>query len=282
MEKCMTLRAFQTTWPFVLLLTLITAGSAFSQQPATGGQQPDAGAVQRPAVDQTYVLGALDVIEVDLLGAAGFKARERIRADGTIQLPFLMSVMAAEKTASELSDEIERLLKSRGFVVDPTVEITVLSPAKSIIVLGAVANPGLIAIDRPYRLSEILARVGGIRETGSDYIILTPERGTQRRISVEMLATGDAAQDPYVAPGDKIFSPKAEVFYISGQVREPGTYPLTSDMTLRMAIARGGGLTETGSESRVRINRRNSAITRADLNAKIEQSDVIVVGEGLF
>jgi polysaccharide export outer membrane protein len=150
------------------------------------------------------------------------------------------------------------------------------------VVLGAVANPGLIPIDRPYHLSEILARVGGVRENGADYVILRPEKGEQRRLSIQALATGDASQDPLVAPGDKIFSPKAEVFYISGQIKLPGAYPLSTDMTLRMAIARGGGLTETGSENRITITRHNVDLDRAALNGKIEPDDVIVVGQSFF
>jgi polysaccharide export outer membrane protein len=96
------------------------------------------------------------------------------------------------------------------------------------------------------------------------------------------LATGDASEDPYVSPGDKIFSPKAEIFYISGQIKAPGAYPLSTAMTLRMAIAQGGGLTETGNENRIKITRRNSEIDRAPLNGKIEPGDVIVVGESFF
>ena len=53
-------------------------------------------------------------------------------------------------------------------------------------------------------------------------------------------------------------------------------------MTLRMALARGGGLTDTGSENRVTITRKNADIARAPLNGKIEPGDVIVVGESFF
>jgi len=217
-----------------------------------------------------------------LLGPSGFKLNQIVKPDGTIEVPLLRNVTAAGKTILDLRDQIGRDLETGGFVLHPIVIVTLVSPVRSVVVLGAVTSPGLVPIDRPYHLSEILARVGGVRENGADYVIRRPEKGEQRRLSIQALATGDASQDPLVAPGDKIFSPKAEVFYISGQIKSPGAYTLSPDMTLRMAIARGGGLTETGSESRVTITRRNVDLDRAALNGKVEPDDVIVVGQSFF
>jgi len=248
-------------------------------QPVTSAPSPqDTATIASPY----YLLGPQDVIGIELLGASGFKLNQIIKPDGTIEVPLLRNVTATGKTILDLRDQISRDLESGGFVLHPIVIVTLVSPVRSVVVLGAVANPGLIPIDRPYHLSEILARVGGVRENGADYVILRPEKGEQRRLSIQALATGDASQDPLVAPGDKIFSPKAEVFYISGQIKLPGAYPLSPDMTLRMAIARGGGLTETGSENRVTITRHNADLDRAALNGKIEPDDVIVVGQSFF
>lgn len=154
--------------------------------------------------------------------------------------------------------------------------------SRYVIVLGAVANPGLVPVNRSYRLSEIIARVGGIRDNGADHVMVRPENGPERRISVQSLATGDITQDPYVTAGDKIFVPTADVFYISGQIKAPGAYPLSSSMTLRMAIAKGGGLTELGSDRRVKITRGGQRLDRIELDAGLQPGDVIVVGERLF
>jgi hypothetical protein len=53
-------------------------------------------------------------------------------------------------------------------------------------------------------------------------------------------------------------------------------------MTLVMALARGGGLTDLGSDSHIKIVRKNATITPSDLNVKIQPDDVIDVGEGWF
>jgi polysaccharide export outer membrane protein len=96
------------------------------------------------------------------------------------------------------------------------------------------------------------------------------------------LATGDESQDPFVAPGDKIYIPPAETFYISGQIKAAGAFALEPDMTLRMAIARGGGLTDAGSDRRIQVTRHGKRLEKIDLEQKIEPGDVIVVGERLF
>ena len=182
-----------------VLIALATPGGVFAQAVAPGPQE------SVPLVGSPYyVLGPQDVIGIELLGASGFKLNQIIKPDGTVELPLVRDVMASGKTILELRDQISRALESGGFVLHPIVTVTLVSPVRSVIVLGAVANPSMIPIDRPYHLSEILARVGGVREGGADYVILRAEKGEQRKLSVEAVATGDASQDPLVSPGDKI------------------------------------------------------------------------------
>jgi polysaccharide export outer membrane protein len=235
-----------------------------------------------PAV-QEYALGAGDVIEVNVLGRDDFKTRARIRPDGTILLPFLGAVSAAQRTPTELSASVAASLRSGGYYSNPVVSVDVVSYASQYVtVLGAVATPGLVPIDRAYRLSEIMARVGGTRMGGADYVVLRPTIGEEKRYNILTLATGDATQDPLVSPGDKIYVPDAELFYIYGEVNSPGAYPMMSEPTLRKAVARGGGVKPTGTTGRIRIYRQGEQIKGADLASALQPGDVIVVGERLF
>ena len=143
-------------------------------------------------------------------------------------------------------------------------------------------TPGLVPVDRAYHLSEIVARVGGIKESGASFVILQPQHGEQRKISIATLATGAASDDPLVSPGDKIYSPAAELFYVTGQVKGPGAFPIIADMTLRMALSRAGGLTNSGSDKKITITRKGTDLTHVSLNEKIQPGDVIKVGERLF
>jgi polysaccharide export outer membrane protein len=167
---------------------------------------------------QTYVLGPGDVVEVDVLGRGDFKTRTRIRSDGTIVLPFIGVVRAASLSAQELSNQIAAALRSGGIFADPIVSVEIVSYASQYVtVLGAVTSPGLVPVDRAYRVSEILARVGGKRQGGAEYVVLRPTEGAEQKLMIEQLATGGPEQDPIVPPGAKLFIPEAEQFFIYGR-----------------------------------------------------------------
>ena len=265
---------------------VLAAPFGASSQPAPAVAPVGLPAAAAPPVvsaDQSYVLGPADVIEVEVVGPGDFKAQVKIAPDGTVQLPYIGSFVAANMTTQQLADALAKVLEAGGYFSHPIMRVDIVGYAsRYVTVLGDVGLPGLIPIDRPYHLSEILARVGGVREGAADYVIIRSDKGGERRMSVTALATGDITQDPMVLPGDKIFSPAAELFYISGQIKLPGGYPLVSGMTLRMAISRGGGLTDLGTDRAVRVTRGGKKLSRADLDGPVQAGDVIVVGERLF
>jgi polysaccharide export outer membrane protein len=233
--------------------------------------------------DANYLIGPGDTVEVDALERTDFSTKAKVDADGMIQLPLIGAVAAANHTTQQLSDKISAALIKGGFFSHPNLSVQVISyAARYVTVLGAVTSPGLVPIDRAYHVSEILARVGGVKESGADYLVLRPAKGAERNLPIKTLATGNPAEDPYVSPGDTLYCPNAEVFYISGQVKSPGAFAILSGMTLRMAIGRGGGLTDIGSEHGIKITRGGQKVGKVDLDSKIEPGDVIVVGERLF
>lgn len=229
-----------------------------------------------------YVLGPDDVIEVTVLGQPEFTTRARIRSDGTIQLPFIGEQKVSGDTPLTLGPKVAEKLRAGGYYSKPVVNVEVSGFAsRYVTLLGAIAQPGLQPIDRSYRLSEIIARAGGIRETGADYVTVTRADGQQKDYPFEKLAAGGPEDDPVVNPGDKIFVPDAELFYIYGQVNAPGVYPIRSGITVRKAIARGGGFTAAGSAKRVKLF-RNGEEMKVDLDMVVKPGDVFVVGERLF
>ncbi|KRB42689.1 polysaccharide biosynthesis/export family protein [Phenylobacterium sp. Root700] len=272
---------------FAAVLSLLIVGNPLAAAAqVNSGAAPPIAPIPSPSVSQPdggteYVLGPEDVIDVEIVGQPD-KTRARVYTDGTIQLNLVGKLVASGKTPKELGGEIARALKGGGFYANPAVNVEVSNYAsRYVTVLGAVASPSLVPINRAYRLSEILARVGGVQANAADFLIVRPEKGAERRYMIADLSAGDSSQDPYVTPGDKIFAPVAEVFYISGQVVSPGTFPVRSDLTVRQAIARAGGLTPSGSDKKVEVNRGGKKVKLAG-DAKIEPGDVLIVGERLF
>ncbi len=256
--------------------------AALAQPAATLGAQDSL----RSSGDREYVLGVGDSVEVGLLGRTDFSGRSRVGSDGNILLPYLGTVQALGRTPAQLAEDVRIGLEKGGFFAQPTVRVDVVAVASRFVTaLGALGSPGLLPLDRQYRLSEIVARAGGRTSAGADYVVLTRENGDSQQHKIADIATGIGDKDPLVRNGDKVYIPAVEneVFYISGQVRNAGAYPASQNLTVRMALARGGGLSETGSEKKVKINRKGVDIKGVKLDeTTVEPGDVITVGERLF
>lgn len=259
------------------------AQGAGAQHPAPAAAASVDEAMKADASAQTYILGPSDVIEVSVLSHPDYTTKGRIEDNGTFRLPFIGTVTAANKTTIQLADDIARALAAGGYFNAPIVRVDVSSFAsRYVTVLGNVRSPGLIPVDRAYRLSEIIARVGGVTEAGADYVVYRPRTGESRRIKVALLAGGDPNDDPLVTPGDKIYIPEADMLYVSGQVKSPGVFPLKPDMTFRMAVARAGGVTDSGSLKAMTVTRGGKKLSHVSLDAKVEPGDNILIGERLF
>jgi polysaccharide biosynthesis/export protein len=248
------------------------------------GAASDAAAPSTVTVDQAFTLGVGDVVDVGVIGRNDFNTRARISTEGTIILPLLGRVKALGLTTSDLAQQTQDALAKGGFYSNPVVRVEVTGVAsRYATVLGNVATPGLLPLDRTYHLSDIIARVGAHAE-GQGFVVLTRADGTSKKYSMEDLATGAGGADPVVLPGDKIYVPsvQSDVFYISGQVKAPGAFPISKELTVREAIAKGGGLTDMGSEKKVKVFRKNVEVKGVKLDTPLEPGDIVQVGERLF
>lgn len=268
------------------LIALALAVPAAAQSlPTTPQQRAPAPATQAENdVTAGYVLGADDVVEVSVLGQPEFATRARVRANGTVQLPFIGEHPVAGETALSLSQKVSDRLRAGGYYAKPVVTVEIVSFAsRYVIVLGDVGQPGLQPVDRDYRVSEVIARAGGLRDSGADFVILRRETGEELKLPFDKLATGSKDEDPVVRAGDKIYVPSAELFYIYGQVNAPGVYPIkgAGPMTVRKALARGGGVGPSGSTKKIKVFRNGEEI-KVKLDDPIRPGDVVTVGERTF
>jgi polysaccharide export outer membrane protein len=231
-----------------------------------------------------YVLGPDDVVEVSVLGQPEFTTRARVRANGTIQLPFIGEITVSGQTGLSLGALVTDKLRAGGYYAKPVVQVEIVSFAsRYVVVLGEVGQSGLQPVDRDYRVSEVIARAGGLRESGADFVILRRATGEEMKLPFEKLAKGSLDDDPVVRAGDKIYVPAAELFYIYGQVNAPGVYPIkgAGPMTVRKALARGGGLGVSGSTGKIKLFRDGEEL-KVKLDDVIRAGDVVVVGERTF
>ncbi|MEO6092973.1 MAG: polysaccharide biosynthesis/export family protein [Novosphingobium sp.] len=267
-------------------MRMITAGVTAMLLASAGMPGIAAAQVGGPPADastnmQSYILGQRDIIGVEVAGRADYKTQVQVQEDGTVALPLIGLVPAASLTVPQLRAEIQRRLTSGGFFLKPDVIVTLITASSQYaVMLGDVGQSGLLMLDREYRLTEVLARAGGVRP-GSDDVTVTSPTGETREYSMRAIAT-NKAPDPIVVAGSKVLVAPAKVFYIYGQIGSPGGFPVDEGMTIRQALARAGGITSLGSSKKVKLYRGEQVTKRVKLNTTVQPGDTIVVGERFF
>ena len=242
-----------------------------------------AGPVAAQTADTGYVLGPDDTIQVMVYGQPDVGVTTRIKSDGTIVMPLIGTVKAGGQTNIGLAKVIGDQLTRGGYLKDPIVNVEIGAyVSKSVNVAGKVTAPGIYPLDRPYRALEVLLKAGWVQSSGANYVYLRRAGVPEQRLDTEGLVRGESDKDPLLRPGDTLYVPDSDIFYITGQVNHPGALPVTPGMTVRQALALAGGVTATGSASKVGLIRGNAKETEADLTQPVQKNDVIIIKERLF
>ncbi len=249
-------------------------------------------AAQREALSRIIQLGPGDSVNIQVYGQPDMTTTAYVADDGTLSVPLAGAVQIAGLSPSEASQRIEAALKNGHFLVDPHVTLAVLvSRSQRVSVLGQVGKAGIYPIESNMTIFDLLAQAGGALETGSDVIFLlrADSSGVVQRYPLNTKNLDEVQKSipgHALRGGDTIFIPRAEQFYIYGEVTSPNKYRVEPDMTVIEAIARAGGVTPRGSERRVDIKRMAAdgryVTVKAKLNDPVKPDDVIHVKESIF
>ena len=86
-----------------------------------------------------------------------------------------------------------------------------------------------------------------------------------KSVNVNALLKGQFDQDTFLEPGDIINIPPADVFFVAGEVNQPGSFPLKDGTTVRQAIALAQGMKFNAASSRGIIFREAANGKREEL-----------------
>jgi len=242
------------------------SGPSFAQTPGTPPPAPQ-GFTNRSS---DYVVGAQDVLKITVFDEPTMSGSYRVDTDGSFQYPMLGRVSVGGMRVRE----VEQLLKGKledGYIKRAQVAVDIDQfRTRSVYVVGEVRTPGKYAMSAQMSLIEALAAAGSTMPTASSEVMilrprdagnaqaLTPEQVDQSsvtRVNLADLQLGRLSQNVALAEGDTIFVPKAEKFFITGQVKSPGAYTYERGLTVLQAISLAGGLTEKGSSRRIKVIR---------------------------
>jgi polysaccharide biosynthesis/export protein len=240
----------------------------------------------------SVALGVGDSITVAVFGQPDMDGAVTVADDGTIRLPLIGPVQIAGLSTAQTSQKIEQALKDGGFLVNPHVTVTLTTPVSQLVsILGEVRTPGRYQVNSNSTIFQVLALAGGVTVDGADtiFLIRTDSSGKQVRIPIDLKGLNDTTSQLPTAKfrgGDSIVVPRADKFYIYGEVMKPDSYKIEPEMTVIQAIARAGGLTVRGSDRRVEIKRTgpdgHQDTHSAKQDALVQPGDVIRVKESIF
>lgn len=239
-----------------------------------------------------YRLSAGDSIRVQVFQSPDLTVEARISESGTISYPLIGTVELGGLSVSAAEKKIADALRTGGFLVRPQVNIVLTQIRGSqVSVLGQVNRPGRFPLDTAtMRVTDLLAMAGGATAVGEDQVVVTGVRDGRpfrRTIDIPALFQPNAADaNLIIAGGDTIYVPRAPVFYIYGEAQRPGSYRIERGMTVMQALATGGGPTNRGSETRLRLHRTNATgtveQTTPAFSDVLQPNDVLYVRESLF
>ena len=157
-----------------------------------------------------YVVGAPDMLLVNILPDPVLSSQVRVRMDGMISIDLIGDVLAAGRTPYEISQVIEQEIGR--FKRDASVNVSVISsPSQFVTIFGEVARPGTFALVTETRISEAIGQVGGTRPFASlnNVRVIRTDGGQTQVIEVRLgdIQRGDLSTNLVIREGDLIVVP---------------------------------------------------------------------------
>ena len=191
----------------------------------------------------------------------------RVNSGGKIEFPQIGTVQVGGLTVNAIEQSLVKSLST--YIRQPQVSVEVAEyHSQKVYVQGDVLKTGPYPLEGPTSLLDILSKAGWNPQTGGDEIQIIHPRfaingplipsqnlnADVQRVSVSDLQSGKLLTIA-IRDGDTIFVPQAPTFFIQGQVRSPGEYKIAQGMTVGQAIIKAGGMTERGTDGRLKVLR---------------------------
>jgi len=254
---------------------------------------PFAAARAEDMADTAYMVGAGDLLDIRVFGEPDLSGSFRVHDGDLLILPLLGEVTVAGLTVSTLDDTLTRLYGDRYLVhPDVTVQVTEYG-SRGVQVLGAVGKPGVVYLQRPTRVLELLALAGGLnaeKAVREIHLRRTVDGSTQVIVLKvdDVLAGGPGNVE--VRAGDVVNVAEGLVVYVSGQVEKTGTVSFREGLTVSRAVAEAGGPKTYANlrdvwilrdGQRVKVNLKRILAGRAE-DVALQPGDQVVVEQRIF
>lgn len=194
----------------MLFLPIVMAGCATKQLRVSEYRvAPETPNPAKPP-EEFYVVGAGDVIGVNVWKEPSLSGSVKVRPDGYVTLPLVNEVQVVGLTTSQLRKLLEE--KYKEFTTDPFVTIRIEAIASTeVFLVGEVVRTGAYQLNGNETILQVLSRVGGLGVFADRSNIKVVRREgdkiTQYVVDYDAIVKGDLKQDILLRPGDRIIVP---------------------------------------------------------------------------
>ena len=198
---------------WLVILALFAVAAPSKAQNATASQQPGRSSPTAHAAtnDTGYVIGAQDVLAIDVWKEKELTRTVEVRPDGKISLPLLNDIQASGLTPMKLAANITEGLKK--FITDPQVTVIVTQiNSQRVYILGEVSHPGAYPLLPGMNVLQALSSAGGFTmfaNTKKIYV-LRQQGGKQKKFPFnykDVISGKHTDQNIVLRAGDQIVVP---------------------------------------------------------------------------
>jgi polysaccharide export outer membrane protein len=258
----------------VFALCLFASGASKAQDLPSGEASPKPAAEPaRPQVTSApssdYVIGGGDVLEIKVFKQPDLSGRYRVSETGNIEMIFVGRQNVAGLTESEATELLrQQLLK---YLRQPEVSVSVAEfNSQLVTIVGAVRTPGRFPLRRSVRVLDAVALAGGLVENSGRFIYLFRRSAKPRDVdltgsvpsgpeaepevevelvNVDDVLSGKSGANVALSPGDTLSVPKADVVFVTGNVRKPGEFQARNPVTITQAVGLASGFADAAKKN---------------------------------
>jgi polysaccharide export outer membrane protein len=200
----------------------LASTAAYGQEPTAAPASATAPVAAEPAAptsstgnkphDNTFVIGADDVLAINVWKEQDVSRSVPVRSDGKISLPLAGEVVAAGLTPLQLEQSISDKLKS--YITDPEVTVIVQQiNSQKFNILGQVVKPGAYPLIAATTIVDAISIAGGFRDFAKKkgiYILRKDASGAETRIPFnyqDFIKGKNTSQNIAIQPHDTIIIP---------------------------------------------------------------------------
>jgi polysaccharide export outer membrane protein len=239
-----------------------------SQAPKVRPTGSDGGAPSQGSGNHGAVISRRDKLIIKTLNEPLFTTEVIVDADGGFDFPYLGHLTALGMTPQQLEADLKKRLNP-DWVINPQVTVDLVPNAsKRVMVNGSVRNPSQFPFSGRMTVLDALVAAGGTADSAGDraFIIRGNADGSlpsadqaasspKTYVDLLKLEQGDVSENYTLNDGDYLFVEKAQLFTITGEVRNPGQFAAHRGLTVQQAVAIAGGLTDKGKRTGIKILR---------------------------